>query len=122
MGLGLRYCTAGVRSRRRWRQPRGANKYIRDGKMGKGDRHFGWQVSPYSAKTRSYLKYIDHDFEDVEPTVFTLAGSIKKAVGRPIMPTMHLSDGRWLQDSSTIIDHFEAEDRYASIQPPGRLQ
>lgn len=122
MGLGLRYCTAGVRSRRRWRQPRGANKYIRDGKMGKGDRHFGWQVSPYSAKTRSYLKYIDHDFEDVEPTVFTLAGSIKKAVGRPIMPTMHLSDGRWLQDSSTIIDHFEAEDRYASIQPRGRLQ
>jgi glutathione S-transferase len=90
--------------------------------MGNGDRHFGWLVSPYSAKTRSYLKYIEHDFDDVEPTVLTLAGSIRKAVGRPIMPTVRLKDGRWLQDSSAIIDHYEHAGTYPSIDPPGRLQ
>ena len=86
------------------------------------DTHFGWVVSPYSAKTRSYLKYIKHDFEDREPSVFTLAGSIKKAVGRPIMPTVRLADGRWLQDSSAIIDHYEGTGTYPSVQPPGHLQ
>ncbi len=90
--------------------------------MGTRDTHFGWAVSPYSAKTRSYLKYIHHDFDDREPSVFTLAVSIKKAVGRPIMPTVRLTDGRWLQDSSVIIDHYEGTGEYPSVHPPGRLQ
>ena len=86
------------------------------------DVHFGWTVSPYSAKTRSYLKYINHDFDDREPSVFTLAGRIKKAVGRPIMPTVRLANGHWLQDSSVIIDHYEGTGIYPSVHPPGRLQ
>ena len=85
--------------------------------MPKQDIHYGWQVSPYSAKTRSYLTYIGHSFVDTAPSVLTLSGSIKRAGGRSIMPTVQLQDGRWLQDSSVIIDHFESERTSDSIIP-----
>jgi glutathione S-transferase len=84
--------------------------------------HYGWQVSPYSAKTRSYLEYIDADFKDVEPDVFTMYRRIQKAVGRIIMPTVRLPGGIWLQDSSAIIDHFEALPDTTSVQPTGPTQ
>ena len=69
--------------------------------------HYGWPVSPYSAKTRAYLKFKGADFDDVEPTAGKLIWSIRRAVGRPVMPTILMPDGGWLQDSSEIIDTFE---------------
>ncbi|MGB0645850.1 MAG: glutathione S-transferase N-terminal domain-containing protein [Bradymonadia bacterium] len=86
------------------------------------DIHYGWPVSPYSAKTRSYLKYIKHPVKDVEPNVFTLQRTIGKAVGRAVMPTVRCRDGQWLQDSSVIIDHYESSGLYPSIRPPGITQ
>ena len=80
--------------------------------------HYGWQVSPYSAKTRSYLHYAGIGFTDIEPGVPTLYRRIQSAVGRIIMPTVRLEDGTWLQDSSVIIDHFEARESTASVHPP----
>lgn len=70
-------------------------------------RHFGWLTSPYSAKTRSYLRFKGIDFEDHAPTAIELFGRIRKAVGRPVMPTVQTADGRWLQDTSEIIDTLE---------------
>ena len=86
------------------------------------DQHYGWKVSPYTAKTRSYLRYVKHDFDDVEPNVWRLAREITKAVGRPIMPTVQLADGRWLQDSSVIIDHYSQNESLPKIHPNGYTQ
>ncbi len=90
--------------------------------MAKRARHYGWWVSPYSAKTRSYLRFSQIDFEDIEPSAFVLKRRVQRAVGRLIMPTLELPDGRWLQDSSVIIAHLEAEGRGPSITPPGSNQ
>jgi glutathione S-transferase len=79
-------------------------------------------VSPYSAKTRSYLRYSGVVFTDIEPGAITLYRRIQPAVGRMIMPTVLLPDGSWLQDSSAIIDHFEAREDTPSIVPPGPTQ
>ena len=84
--------------------------------------HHSWLVSPYSAKTRSYLRYKGIPFEDRAPSARQLNGRIKKAVGRAIMPTVELPDGTWLQDSSLIIDHFEAAHPEPGIVPPGPTQ
>jgi glutathione S-transferase len=84
--------------------------------------HHSWLVSPYSAKTRSYLTYKGIDFEDRVPSIFALAWTIRRAVGRPIMPTVCLPNGTWLQDSSAIIDHFEREPSGPSIVPEGPTQ
>ena len=90
--------------------------------MSKQHSHFGWLVSPYSAKTRSYLLYKEVSFSDIEPNVIQLFRTIKGAVGRVIMPTVRLSHGQWLQDSSVIIDHFESETDAPSVHPPGHGQ
>ena len=84
--------------------------------------HFGWLVSPYSAKTRACLKFKHIPFVDREPTVFDFYRTINKAVGRLIMPTVRMPDGRWLQDSSDIIDEMERLYPDRSVTPPGTKQ
>lgn len=79
--------------------------------------HYGWPVSPYSAKTRAYLRYKQIPFDDVCPTARQLAGPIKKAVGAAIMPTILTSDGEWLQDSSAIIDELERRFPEGAVVP-----
>ena len=61
--------------------------------MVKRPRHYGWLVSPYSAKTRSYLRFSGLDFEDVMPSAWTLKRKVSRAVGRLIMPTIEAR--RW---------------------------
>jgi glutathione S-transferase len=90
--------------------------------MAKAPTHYGWLVSPYSAKTRSYLRFNGEEFEDIEPGAWRLQGRIAKAVGRIIMPTVELPDGTWLQDSSVIIDHFAGAPGALSIAPEGPTQ
>lgn len=68
---------------------------------------YGWPVSPYSAKTRACFVYKQLPFREIHPTARQLLGPIRKAVGRPIMPTVRTLDGHWLQDTSDIIDYLE---------------
>lgn len=84
--------------------------------------HYGWDCSPYSAKTRAWLRYSGIPFDDVHPDGFRLFGRIRKAVGRPIMPTVQWPDGRWEQDSSAIIDALQGESRRPSVHPEGPRQ
>jgi len=79
--------------------------------------HYGWPSSPFSAKTRAYLKAIQADFRDVEPHALTLYRKIQPAIGYIMMPTVELEDGTFLQDSSRIIDHFESLPGIPSILP-----
>jgi len=84
--------------------------------------HYGWPVSPYSAKTRAYLKFKGADFDDVEPTARKLMWTIRRAVGRMVMPTILTPEGEWLQDTSEIIDTFEKRLGGNSITPMGPRQ
>ena len=90
--------------------------------MSQSIEHFGWFVSPYSAKTRAYLNYIGQPFIDVHPTAWTIYRRVNRNVGRTIMPTVCLPDGTWLQDSSAIIDHFEALNIHQSVVPKSPMQ
>jgi glutathione S-transferase len=85
-------------------------------------RHYGWWVSPYSAKTRAYLTFKQVEFRDVAPSARLLGWTIRRAVGRAIMPTVRMPDGRWLQDSSEIVDTLEGELTGPSITPSGPTQ
>ena len=85
-------------------------------------RHYGWPSSPFSAKTRAYLKSVGVDFQDIQPHVLTLYRRIQPAIGYVMMPTVELTDGRFLQDSSRIIDHFEALPSTPTIVPTAPKQ
>ena len=85
-------------------------------------RHYAWPVSPYSAKTRAYLRYKALPFEEIQPSALHLASAIKGAVGRMVMPTLLTPQGTWLQDSSEIIDTLERMHPELSITPEGPTQ
>jgi glutathione S-transferase len=85
-------------------------------------KHYGWEVSPYSAKTRFYLRYKAMEHEDIHPSFWMMKRVIEKRVGFIVMPIVVQSDGATLQDSSEIIDTLEAGQPEPSITPPGPAQ
>lgn len=72
---------------------------------------YGWDVSPFTAKVRSYLTYKQLDPAYIKPTALQLNYKIKKDVGQIIMPVVY-DDNNVIQDSSLIVDYFE--DKYTS--------
>jgi len=84
--------------------------------------HYGWQVSPYSAKTRAYLKWKGIPFDDIAPSAMRMYSTIRRAVGRVIMPTVLSPDGTWMQDTSEIIDALEQQFPSPSTIPSGPRQ
>ncbi len=85
-------------------------------------RHYGWECSPYSSKTRSYLRYKQIPHEDISPSMWTIKRVIEAEVGFLVMPILILGDGTVLQDSSDIIDALERAYPDRSIEPPGATQ
>ena len=83
---------------------------------------YGWPVSPYTQKVKSYLLTRGIPFQDVAPTGLMLRRTVQGAVGRTIMPPVQHDAGGWLQDSSVIIDWMEAHHQGDSISPPGPRQ
>jgi glutathione S-transferase len=79
--------------------------------------HHGWDVSPFSAKTRAYLHFKQIPFDDVHPTALGL-WRLQRAVGRMIMPCVQRPDGSWMQDTSEIIDELEGVFPDRPITPP----
>lgn len=81
---------------------------------------YGSDMSPYSLKVHSYLKYkgIPHQWlnSNKHPAEY------KKAAKLPIVPAVVYPDGKSAQDSTPIIEKVEAEQPQRSIHPPGVLK
>jgi glutathione S-transferase len=78
---------------------------------------YGWPVSPYTAKTKAWLKGKGIPFTDRVPSYLFLHRVVRKNVGRIIMPTVRLPQGDWLQDSTEIIDTLAALHPKPALQP-----
>lgn len=85
--------------------------------MSKKDQLLGWDVSPYTAKVRSYLNYKNIPYDYRPPSALALSRKVQPAVGKIIMPTVFRPDGVVLQDSSYIIDVYEMENRSKPVLP-----
>lgn len=83
---------------------------------------YSWLVSPYSAKVRSFLHYKRVRVDSVRPSGLQLYWTIKRAVGRAIMPTVQNGDGTWLQDSTIICDDVERAHPEPSVTPRSGAQ
>ncbi|MEM1132829.1 MAG: glutathione S-transferase [Pseudomonadota bacterium] len=79
-------------------------------------------LSLYSGKARAYMdwKNIDYREELSRPEVYR--DVIIPAVGRPVIPVVQLSDDRILQDTTKIIDHYEAVEAGPSVYPETPVQ
>jgi glutathione S-transferase len=80
-------------------------------------RIFGAELSPYSVKVRSYFRYkgIPHEWI---PRGAATEDEFQKYAKLPLVPLVVTPDGRGLQDSTPIIEHFETLHPEPSIHPP----
>ncbi len=79
-------------------------------------RIFGNELSPYSVKVRSYFRYkqLPHEWIIRNPSV---EDEFTRYAKLPLVPLVVTPDGRGIQDSTPIIEHFEAQHPDPSIHP-----
>ena len=83
---------------------------------------YGWQVSYYTGKVRSYLRYKGIPFDERSPNIFNYYVSLRRRTGTVAIPVVHTPEGEWLQDSSDIIDRLEARFPAPSVLPATPVQ
>ena len=78
---------------------------------------YGGPLSLYSGKARAYLDWKGVDYEEILSTTEVYKTIILPKVGRPVIPVMVTEEGETLQDTTLIIDHFEAKIGGPSVYP-----
>ena len=78
---------------------------------------YGSPASLFSGKARAYLDWKGVDYTEIAPNLEIRNEVIVPAVGRMIIPVMKLADGTILQDTSLIIDYYEAALGGPSVYP-----
>ena len=78
---------------------------------------YGWHLSYFTGKALCYLRYKRVPFVLKAVDMFTLMRRIKRETGAVVMPVLVTPQGEWIQDSSRIIDHIEAQYPEPSIIP-----
>ena len=78
------------------------------------ERHvlYGAPMSMFSGKARAYLRKQRIAFDEVMPGDPAFSQCIVPKTKRAIVPVLELPDGRLLQDTVDIIDHFEQENSF----------
>ncbi len=80
-------------------------------------RLFGSELSPYSVKVRSYLRYKKIPHTWVVRDSSTLE-EFQRHARLPLIPLVLAPDGTAMQDSTPIIEALEARHPEPSIHPP----
>lgn len=79
-------------------------------------RIFGSELSPYSVKVRSFFRYksIDHEWIPRSPAV---QSEFQKYAKLPLVPLVVTPEGEGIQDSTPILERFEASHPEPSVVP-----
>ena len=80
-------------------------------------RIFGVEMSPYSVKVRSYFRYKRIPHQWIVRSAATQA-EYQKYARLPIVPLVVTPEGEGIQDSTPILERFEAAHPDPSIHPP----
>ena len=83
---------------------------------------FGAPHSLYTGKVRAYLRKQGVPYVEKMPSDPVFREMILPQIGRSIIPVLLCPDGRVIQDSVDIIDHFETQGARLSAWPPGLKQ
>ena len=70
---------------------------------------YGVKISMFTGKARSYLIKQGIAFNEVAPVNAHFQSKIIPQIGRRIIPVIEFEDGTIVQDTSDIIDYFEAQ-------------
>ena len=83
---------------------------------------YGGALSYFTGKARAYLRWKGVDFEERPATAAVYQEIIVPRIGYPMIPLLITPDDEAIQDTSEIIDYFEAREREPSALPEGPRQ
>jgi glutathione S-transferase len=83
---------------------------------------YGWHLSYFTGKVLCYLRYKRIPFDFRQVGMLTLLGRIRRRVGAVVMPVIVTPEGKWVNDSSVIIDLLEARHPADSVVPATPVQ
>lgn len=85
-------------------------------------RMYGWHLSYFAGKVRSYLKYKRVPFDDVDVNLFVLMSLGKRKTGVVAMPLLQTPEDIWMQDSSETWEFIESRFKDRPILPTSPKQ
>ena len=85
-------------------------------------RAYVMDVSYFSGKFEAYLRYKEIPYERIEAGWWQMQREVLPNAGIMKVPTVRTPDGQWLQDSTPMIDWFEARHSDGPVIPPDPYQ
>ena len=83
---------------------------------------YGWHLSYFTGKAMCYLRYKQTLFVQKPVDMLTLLWRIKNKTGAAVMPVLVTPQGKWINDTSRIIDHIETQATGPSVHPATPVQ
>jgi glutathione S-transferase len=83
---------------------------------------YGLKVSYFTGKLEAYLRYKDIPYAFCPMTARDFMRTIPEKTGAMQMPAVELPDGRWMTDTSPMIDWFETQHPTPPILPEDPAQ
>jgi len=81
-----------------------------------------FDISYFSGKFEGYLRYKEIPHERIELTWTDFGTKVLRGTGMMKVPVVELPDGTWLQDSTPMIDYFEARYPDGAVIPQDPYQ
>ena len=78
---------------------------------------YGSRISYYTGKLEAYLRYKGIDY-NLLPTPYGEAKMLREKVGAVQMPIVERKDGRWMSDTTPMLEYLETEHPKRPIVPP----
>ena len=85
-------------------------------------RVYGSEISYFTGKLEGYLRYKEIAYERVAMTARYFNRIVRRATGVSQMPAVELPDGRWMTDTTPMIDWFETQWPEPPVIPRDPLQ
>jgi glutathione S-transferase len=83
---------------------------------------YGSDISYFTGKLEAYLRYKEIPYQRVAMTARHFNRTVPRATGVAQMPAVELPDGRWMTDSTPIIEWLERERPEPAVIPLDPLQ
>ncbi len=83
---------------------------------------YGSEMSYFSGKARSYLRWKGLEFEEIRPTPQIMKETLLPVIGWPVIPVLQLEDGTMVQDTADSIDAVERRQPSPSVFHSGQVR
>lgn len=85
-------------------------------------RVYGSEISYFTGKLEAYLRFKEIPYRRVPLTLVTWNRTLPRKTGAMQMPAVELPDGRWMTDTTPIIEWLESELPETTVIPTDPLQ